>query len=177
MAKNLEIVAIFLTVSCLLSLAYAQGSVIGPSIEGYIYCDPCRIQFPSNFSKRLPGAEVKLDCFRQDNQTPLYSLKVKTAKNGAYKFDVKLNDNMQDQICVVTAVSSNTNVCPEPFYSPEAARVFITKKSGYEPRAHFVDPLGFMKAKTSDECKRDIGELLPAEVAPEAVLPLDVDED
>ncbi|KAL6205858.1 hypothetical protein ACLB2K_023110 [Fragaria x ananassa] len=170
MAKNLEIVAVFLTLSCLLSLAYADGDNGGDktsiTVEGYVYCDPCRVQFPTRVSKRISGALVRLECRSRENETVIYTDDATTDDNGSYKLFV--NEDFQEQICEVTAIKSNTDDCNEKFDAIERARVLITKKNGIQSdQARYANPLGFMKKEISDECKEVIEELFPEDMPDE----------
>ncbi|KAM5586230.1 olee1-like protein [Rosa sericea] len=162
MEKNLAIVAVVLTVSCLSSLAYCDdGDSDGINVEGQVYCDPCRVQFPTRVSKPIEGAKVKLECRSRENETVVYTLEGETNEKGIYTLPV--HKDFQEQICEVTAVESPKDDCNEKFDDIERARILITKKNGIESKTRYANPLGFMKKETSDECKEVLKELFPDE--------------
>ncbi|TQD76810.1 hypothetical protein C1H46_037643 [Malus baccata] len=166
MAKASGIAALFVTLSCFYSLAYAtSGADIETLfVEGKVYCDPCRVQFETRLSTPLDGATVALECRSRENGTMVYTLEGKTDKNGIYSLPA--DKNFEEQICEVRTVSSPTDDCADHF-DIEKARILLTHNNGVKAMARYANPLGFMKKESTTECETVLKELFPEETEDE----------
>ncbi|XP_059663938.1 olee1-like protein [Cornus florida] len=167
MAKAVELVASAL---CLLALS---GLVHGNdknkdsrfTIEGKVFCDPCRVQFITKLSQFLEGAEVVLECRNVETGNVTYSVNGKSGKDGNYT--LKAEGDHGDEVCEVAVVSSpQPDTCGEAM--DEIAPVTLTDiESNSDIR--YANYIGFMKKDPDAECTQVLEEL--------GIYPDDPDED
>ncbi|TQE10325.1 hypothetical protein C1H46_004037 [Malus baccata] len=162
MAKALGIAALFVTLSCFYSLAYATAGAATRTlfVEGKVYCDPCRVQFETRLSTPVDGATVALECRSRENGTIVYVVEGKTDKNGIYS--LAAHKEFEEQICEVRTVRSPTDQCADHF-DFERARILLTHNNGVNALARYANPLGFMTKESTYECEAVLKELFPEE--------------
>ncbi|XP_059663980.1 anther-specific protein LAT52-like [Cornus florida] len=135
------------------------------TIEGKVYCDPCRVQFITKLSKLLEGAEVILECRNAETGNVTYSVKGISGKDGNYT--LKAEGDHGDEICEMAVVSSpQPDTCGEAM--DEVAPVTLTDiESNSDIR--YANYIGFMKKDPDAECTQMLEEL--------GIYPDDPDED
>ncbi|CAN1845540.1 Olee1-like protein [Linum perenne] len=121
-------------------------------VEGMVYCDPCRIEFPVEISTRLSGAKVSLQCICRQNRTVTYKVEGVTNMAGRYRLPV-VGDHEED-ICAVKLVSSPEKECSEKFKFIDSARVLLTENEGLVDSTRYANPIGYMKATTDPRCAK-----------------------
>ncbi|XP_011101376.1 pollen allergen Che a 1-like [Sesamum indicum] len=151
---------------CLLSLAQVANSEKAKFIvRGDVYCDYCRATFVTQFSKRMPGAEVKLVCrddFDKDNIT-FRMTGIVTDDKGEYTIEVE--DDHKGETCEVTLVKSSMHDCAEIVKDglgrKPAADVVLTNTNFYHGKFRNASSLTFSPKKRAPECielKKEIEE-------------------
>ncbi|THG19024.1 hypothetical protein TEA_008762 [Camellia sinensis var. sinensis] len=95
MAKAVALLAL-----CVLAFAtIAQSHEEVFNVEGKVYCDTCRVMFPTRVTQYLEGAEVELRCRAIENGTVTYSVSGRSGAGGCYS--LKVHGDHQDEICDV----------------------------------------------------------------------------
>ncbi|CAL5336027.1 hypothetical protein CsSME_00018680 [Camellia sinensis var. sinensis] len=151
-------VALITSALCLLAFAgFANCQKDEFFVEGYVYCDTCRVLFETRVSHKVPDAEVELNCRGQDNHTVTYTVSGKADKEG--KYSLKVTGDHQDEICDVTAVNSPDTDCNESVSDINKARISLTGNSGMESTKRFANPIGFRKKDSLADCKKVLDEL------------------
>ncbi|KAL1350046.1 hypothetical protein HN51_026502 [Arachis hypogaea] len=152
MTKHFAI-AIVLVVAFCFSSVLADDKSKEPTftIEGKIYCDPCRVEFETRLSHPLSDIKVTLECKKiGDEKNITYTAETQTDKNGFYTLAV-MGDH-QEEICTVQTERSNHPKCKEPMKRMDADRVVLTKNDGVSSSRRFVNPLGFMTRNIDARC-------------------------
>ncbi|XP_059663685.1 olee1-like protein [Cornus florida] len=167
MAKVVALVAYALCLLALSGYATAAGDKKDSkfTVEGKVYCDPCRVQFVTKLSQFLEGVDVALLCTNPVTGNVTYSVNGKTGKDGSYC--LKAEGDHGDEVCEVkVATSPQPNTCGEAM--DETAPVFLTDiESNTDIR--YANYIGFMKKDPDAECTKALEEL--------GIYPGDPDED
>ncbi|KAI4323007.1 hypothetical protein L6164_022651 [Bauhinia variegata] len=159
MAKSLAFIALLVSAFCFSSLLALAQATEKFTVEGKIYCDPCRLEFVTRLSTPLPGATVWLECKYENNDTLTYKSKeVVSDQNGHYSIEVE--GDHEEENCKVTALKSSHPECNDPMSGMESDRIVLTKNMGVRSKSRFVNSLGFMpKRVTEEQCKVVVNEL------------------
>lgn len=144
---------------CILALAnYVQ---CGPperfNVRGKVYCDTCRVQFPTRISQYMEGVVVRLDCKNIENGTLTYTVQGETKEEGKYSLNVE--GEHENDVCEVTVVKSPREDCKETVAGLEKARVVCTENVGMDTSLRYANPLFFMKDKADERCPQVLAEI------------------
>ncbi|XP_057795962.1 anther-specific protein LAT52-like [Salvia miltiorrhiza] len=134
---------------CFLSLAHAHAHDVF-NVEGDVYCDPCRVQFVTELSKKLPGATVRVECTDLVTKAVTYSAEGITGPDGHYSLEVT-GDHENDN-CEVSVVKSPSGDCSEPMGELEKSRIECTTNSGIHAAVRYANPIGFMTKAADPHC-------------------------
>ncbi|CAA2973020.1 anther-specific LAT52-like [Olea europaea subsp. europaea] len=126
-------------------------------VEGYVYCDPCRVQFETKLSHKIAGATLKLECSDPITRNVTYSIEGVTDSNGHYKLKVK--GDYGDNICEVTLNKSPEAECNVPMVGQQTSRIVCTENSGMHDSVRYANALGFMTKNSISGCKEVLDEL------------------
>ncbi|KAI3783013.1 hypothetical protein L2E82_13075 [Cichorium intybus] len=126
-------------------------------IQGKVYCDPCRIQFPTKISFALAGTKVILVCHKVNSDEETYRVEGMTDEKGNYKITA-VGDHAEE-ICEITVTDSPDINCPELMDDENHVRVSLTNKHGVKGKGRFANPLGFMSEVADPRCKEALDEL------------------
>ncbi|CAN0921691.1 Olee1-like protein [Linum grandiflorum] len=126
-------------------------------VEGKVYCDPCRVEFPVKISTMMAGARVSLECLSRENNTVTYKVEGETDKSGTYKLPV-VADHEED-LCDVKLLKSPRDDCKEKFRFIDKARVLLTNNMGVVQPICYANPIGFMTATTDPRCEKLMQEM------------------
>ncbi|CAL5405936.1 unnamed protein product [Camellia sinensis] len=153
MAKAVALLAL-----CVLAFAtIAQSHEEVFNIEGKVYCDTCRVMFPTRVTQYLEGAEVELRCRAIENGTVTYSVSGRSGAGGCYS--LKVHGDHQDEICDVVVVSSPDPSCNEIVSEIDSTRLCLTHNSGIESAVRYANPIGFVKTEALTDCAEVLDEL------------------
>ncbi|XP_059663984.1 anther-specific protein LAT52-like [Cornus florida] len=167
MAKVVALVAYALCLLALSGFASAADNKKDSkfTIEGKVYCDPCRVQFVTKLSQFLEGADVVLLCKNVETGNVTYSVNGKSGKDGSYTLKAE-GDHGNDVCEVKVATSPQPDTCGEAM--DETALVTLTDiESNSDIR--YANYIGFMKKDPDAECTKVLEEL--------GIYPNDPDED
>ncbi|CAA0808555.1 Pollen-specific protein-like [Striga hermonthica] len=120
------------------------------TVEGDVYCDPCRVQFQNALSDKLSGALVKLECVNLDTKAVTYSVEGVTDGNG--KYSLKVSGDHENDSCYVTALKSPKPECSEPLTDVQLSLVVLTENIGIHSDVRFANPIGFMTKDPHPQC-------------------------
>ncbi|CAA0816039.1 Pollen Ole e 1 allergen and extensin family protein [Striga hermonthica] len=120
------------------------------TVEGDVYCDPCRVQFQNPLSEKLAGAAVKLECVNLETKAVTYS--VEGVTDGTGKYSLKVSGDHENDSCSVKAVKSPKPECSEPLTDVELSRVDLTENIGIHSDVRFANPIGFMTKDPHAQC-------------------------
>ncbi|KAL6975480.1 hypothetical protein U1Q18_024276 [Sarracenia purpurea var. burkii] len=120
------------------------------NITGVVYCDTCRVLFPTRISQSLSNAKVGLTCRRRDNDTVTVKLLTTTNKEGRYNLPVV--GNHDDEICEMAVVDSGDAECNEKVADIGKAIIAITGNNGIPSRTRYCNPIGFLKKVALPHC-------------------------
>ncbi|CAH1431818.1 unnamed protein product [Lactuca virosa] len=126
-------------------------------VQGKIYCDPCRIQFPTKISFPLRDVKVVLACHKENSAEETYRVEGMSDENGNYK--LKAVGDHAEEICEISVTESPEINCPDLMDDENHVRVSLTTKHGIKGRARFANPLGFMAEVADPRCKGVLDEL------------------
>ncbi|KAL1299619.1 hypothetical protein HN51_044170 [Arachis hypogaea] len=152
MAKSFA-VAVLLVAFCFSSSALAR---LVPeddtfTVEGKVYCDPCRFEFETRLSHPLSNIKVTLECKKiGDEKNITYLVEGQTDKNGFYSLPVK--GDHQEEFCEVKTEKSTHAKCKEPMKKMDVDRIALTKNNGVSSSIRFINPLGFMTRNIDARC-------------------------
>ncbi|CAN1145853.1 Olee1-like protein [Linum perenne] len=156
MAKIGVVTFIFLGIALsIISSVNATGEKM--FVEGKVYCDPCRVEFPTKISTMLAGARVNLACLSRENNTITYHIEGLTDKTGTYKLPV-VKDHEED-LCDVKLMKSPKDDCKEKFRFIDKARVLLTENMGSVNPVIYANPIGYMTATTDPRCAKIMEEM------------------
>ncbi|KAI3773041.1 hypothetical protein L6452_04238 [Arctium lappa] len=126
-------------------------------VQGKVYCDPCRIQFPTKISYPLSNTKVILLCHKEETDEETYRLEAKSDDKGKYTLNA-VGDHA-DEVCEITVSESPDPKCPELMDDENHVRVSLTNKQGAKGNARLANPLGFMVTDADPRCKEVLDEL------------------
>ncbi|KAL5718856.1 hypothetical protein ACHQM5_011717 [Ranunculus cassubicifolius] len=132
----------------ILGFAYCEEDSL--TVEGSVYCDTCRILFPTDLSTPLAGATVTLSCRDRLGGDVTFTQEADTDENGHYKITVE--GDHEEEICEVKLVKSSDNSCNEINTEINTARVLITSNNGIIETSRYVNPLGFLRNEPLTDC-------------------------
>ncbi|XP_073053840.1 anther-specific protein LAT52-like [Primulina eburnea] len=155
MAKVVALVSAICITLAISTIAHGHDQVF--NIEGDVYCDPCRVQFQTTLSQKLPGATVRLVCTDDVTGKVTYDVQGVTNADGHYSLQV-VGDHEND-MCEVTPVKSPLEDCNEPMTEVEKSRIVCTENSGMHTTVRFANPLGFMTKNIHAQCPGVLQEL------------------
>ncbi|PIN20868.1 hypothetical protein CDL12_06425 [Handroanthus impetiginosus] len=146
MAKAVALVSAL----CILAMASITHSHKVFKVEGEVYCDPCRVQFKTELSEKLPGATVKLECNNIDTKAVTYSVEAATDSNGRYSLQVE--GDHENDICQVKAIKSPKADCSELMSDIVESKIECTENSGIHTDVRYANPIGFMTKESLPQC-------------------------
>ncbi|PIN16566.1 hypothetical protein CDL12_10791 [Handroanthus impetiginosus] len=120
------------------------------NVEGDVYCDPCRVQFETELSKRLIGATVRLECRNLDTNAVTFTKEAVTGANGHYSLQVE-GDHENDS-CEVSVVKSPREDCSTPMDDFDKAKIVCSDNTGMHSTVRFANPIGFMTKTALPQC-------------------------
>lgn len=126
-------------------------------IQGSVYCDPCRIQFPTKISFPLAGVKVVLACHKENSDVETYRVEGMSDQKG--KYVITAVGDHAEEICEISVSDSPEINCPELMDDENHVRVSLTNKHGIKGRGRFANPLGFMAEAADPRCKEVLAEL------------------
>ncbi|KAM0050667.1 putative pollen allergen Ole e 1 family [Helianthus debilis subsp. tardiflorus] len=126
-------------------------------IKGKVYCDPCRIQFPTKISYPVPNTKVVLRCRQRESGTETTKVEGKSDANGMYS--ITATGDHEEEICDVRITESPDSKCPEVMDDESIARVSLTDKNGVRGKTRVVNPIGFMVKEIDPRCKEILAEI------------------
>ncbi|CAL1373360.1 unnamed protein product [Linum trigynum] len=126
-------------------------------VEGKVYCDPCRVEFPTKISTMIAGARVNLQCMCRDNNTVTYMVEGDTDKTGTYRLPV--TGDHEEDICQVKLLRSPMENCKEKFHFIDRARVLLTDNMGVVQPTRYANPIGYMTSTTDPRCEKLMEEM------------------
>lgn len=126
-------------------------------VKGKVYCDPCRIQFPTKISYPVPNTKVVLQCHNRESGTETVKVEGKTDANGMYSL-TSIGDH-EEEICDVKITESPDSKCPEVMDDESHARVSLTDKNGVRGKLRQANPIGFMVKEIDPRCKEILEEI------------------
>lgn len=154
MAKVSLLVSVVVAV-CI--VGFGQGQEMF-KVEGDVYCDPCRIQFQTPLSKKLPGAAIRLECSNIDSQALTYS--INGTSDGEGHYTVEVEGDHEDDICEVKVVRSPDAECNVSMdHEMTVSRVVCAVNSGINSDVRYANPIGFMTNQVDPKCTSVIREL------------------
>ncbi|KAJ9543317.1 hypothetical protein OSB04_023024 [Centaurea solstitialis] len=126
-------------------------------VEGKVYCDPCRIQFPTKISYPVPNAKVTLSCRERENSAETVVMEATSDSNGMY--NITASGDHEEEICEVSVKESPDKKCPEVMDDDSNSRVSLTDKNGVRGKTRIANPIGFMAKDIDPRCKDILAEL------------------
>ncbi|KAL8510110.1 hypothetical protein ACS0TY_017071 [Phlomoides rotata] len=126
-------------------------------VEGDVYCDPCRVQFVTQLSRKLTGATVRLECTDLETKAVTYSVEGVTGADGHYTLNV-IGDHPNDK-CEVAVVKSPHEDCSEPMGDFDKSVVVCTDNTGIHSAVRYANPIGFMTSAALPQCASVLSEL------------------
>ncbi|KAF5205328.1 Pollen allergen ole e 1 family [Thalictrum thalictroides] len=158
MAKLVALVASL----CFLSFLGAAYCKI--EVRGLIYCDTCRVLFPTIVAKPATDAQVTLVCRDRENEKNV-TVSITTSaidEHGKYVFEV--DGDHEDEICEVRLEKNNDPDCTQIIPGLDRARILISDNSGIASNVRYANPLGFIKSEALPECAQILRsyDLLPS---------------
>nr|XP_043609274.1 major pollen allergen Lol p 11-like [Erigeron canadensis] len=177
MAKYVAVLALFCTILSIVGPVTCRGdsTITSPApapssptpsapstdgesftVEGKVYCDPCRIQFPINISYPVPNTKVALTCRQRESGAETTKVEGTSDTNGMYKLTAK--GDHEEEICEVRVTESPDSKCPEVMDDESSARVSLTDKNGVRGNTRLANPIGFMVKEIDPRCKAILAE-------------------
>ncbi|KAL6975479.1 hypothetical protein U1Q18_024275 [Sarracenia purpurea var. burkii] len=150
MAKLVALVVSALCVLALANLAQCHDQAEDFQVEGRVYCDTCRVLFPTKVSTWLPGAKLQLQCRNRD--TGNVTVTVSGTSDGTGYYNLKVSGEHENEICEVTAISSPHPECNEPAVEISVGKISLTSNSGIKSRQRYCNPIGFLKKHSLPSC-------------------------
>ena len=148
----------FIFTLCFIAAVAAHGHKQPPiHVEGDVYCDPCRVQFVTQLSRKLTGATVRLECRNLETEVVTYSVEGVTGADGHYGLNV-IGDHEKD-ICQVSVVKSASEDCSEPMGDFAKSVVVCTDNSGIHSDVRYANPIGFMTKAAVPQCASILADL------------------
>ncbi|KAK9057361.1 hypothetical protein SSX86_022196 [Deinandra increscens subsp. villosa] len=126
-------------------------------VQGKVYCDPCRIQFPTKISYPVPNTKVVLRCRERESGAETTKLEGRSDANGMYS--ITATGDHEEEICDVRITESPDSKCPEVMDDESIARVSLTDKNGVRGKTRAANPIGFMVKEIDPRCKEILAEI------------------
>ncbi|XP_073136280.1 anther-specific protein LAT52-like [Henckelia pumila] len=155
MAKVVGLVSAICIILAISTVAHGRDQVF--NIEGDVYCDPCRVQFQTTLSQKLPGATVRLVC--TDEVTRKVTYDVEGVSNADGHYSLKVVGDHENDICDVTPVKSPLPQCSDPMTDVLKSRIVCTDNSGMHTAVRYANPLGFMTNNIHAQCPQVLHDL------------------
>ncbi|XP_071719658.1 olee1-like protein [Rutidosis leptorrhynchoides] len=127
------------------------------TIQGKVYCDPCRIQFPIKISYPVPNTKVILRCRNRESGVETVKTEGMSDANGMYSLNA--SGDHEEEICDVRVTESPDPKCPEVMDDESSARVSLTDKNGVRGNTRMANPIGFMVKDIDPRCKAILDEM------------------
>ncbi|KAK1405086.1 Protein hyper-sensitivity-related 4 [Heracleum sosnowskyi] len=126
-------------------------------VNGKVYCDTCRVQFPTRISQPINGARVAVECRDRENGTLTHNAIGKSDGNGEYNLPIK--GDFENEICEVVVMKSPLAECAEVVEGFNRARISLTSKNGLLDTHRYANPLGFTISIPLPQCRQVLAEL------------------
>ncbi|XP_024973822.1 anther-specific protein LAT52-like [Cynara cardunculus var. scolymus] len=126
-------------------------------VQGKVYCDPCRIQFPTKISYPVPNTKVILSCRERENDAETFTVEGTCDSNGMYS--ITASGDHEEEICDVRVTESPDKKCPEVMDDESSSRVSLTDKNGVRGKTRMANPIGFMVKEVDPRCKDILAEI------------------
>ncbi|XP_076924232.1 anther-specific protein LAT52-like [Bidens hawaiensis] len=169
MINHTVVLALLCTILPIAGLATSRPTATSPSpapsstddgsfiVQGKVYCDPCRIQFPTKISYPVPNTKVTLQCRKRENGAETAKVEGKTDSSGMYR--ITATGDHEEEICDVRVTESPDKKCPEVMDDESVARVSLTDKDGVRGNTRKANPIGFMVKEIDPRCKEILAEI------------------
>lgn len=125
-------------------------------IQGKVYCDPCRIQFPTKISYPLPNTKITLVCHKVTGEE---TYRVEGSSDDKGKYALNAVGDHAEEVCEITVSDSPDPNCPELMDDENHVKVSLTNKHGAKGKGRYANPLGFMTTNADPRCKESLEEL------------------
>ncbi|KAI3668079.1 hypothetical protein L6452_43154 [Arctium lappa] len=127
-------------------------------VEGRVYCDPCRIKFPTKISTNIPNTKVILGCRKRENDAAeTYTVEGTSDPKGMYS--ITASGDHEEEICDVRVKESPDKKCSEVMGAESTSRVSLTDKNGVRGKTRTANPIGFMTKEVDPRCKEILNEI------------------
>ncbi|KAL4588103.1 hypothetical protein LXL04_000982 [Taraxacum kok-saghyz] len=157
MANHAGVMALFTIIVSIAIPAASAGKGESFVVEGKVYCDPCRIQFPTKLSYPLANAKVVLVCREREQTAESYKVEGTSDANGRYT--ITATGDHEEEICDVNVTESPDSKCPEIMDDERSARVSLTDKNGVRGNIREANPIGFMVKEVDPRCKEILADI------------------
>ncbi|XP_071686254.1 pollen allergen Sal k 5.0101-like [Rutidosis leptorrhynchoides] len=169
MANYVDVLALLFIISSIVGPVTCRGDSTTTSsssmasdgesfnIQGKVYCDPCRIQFPIKISYPVPSTKVILRCRNRESGVETVKMEGMSDANGMYSLTAK--GDHEEEICEVRVTESPDAKCPEIMDDESSARVSLTDKNGVRGKSRMANPIGFMVKDIDPRCKEILAEI------------------
>ncbi|KAL8131558.1 pollen allergen Che a 1-like [Apium graveolens] len=156
MAKS---VAVIISILCILAFSGLSQCHEEPEffVNGQVYCDTCRVRFPTRISQPIKGARVAVECRDRDNGTMTHNAIGMSGDNGEYNLTIK--GDFENEICEVVVMKSPIAECAEVMEGLNRARISLTSKNGLLDTHRYANPLGFITSNPLFQCTQVLAEL------------------
>ncbi|MDK0841554.1 pollen Ole e 1 allergen/extensin family protein, partial [Clostridium perfringens] len=125
MAKNYGVAAIVAAL-CLVGVVHCVECL---TVEGPVYCDTCRVDFPTPLSYDLKGAKVKVEC--RNKTTNEVTVSIEGATDGFGWYRIPVEGDHEEELCEVSLLDSGDETCSELLEGAvHNARVALTNRNG-----------------------------------------------
>ncbi|XP_050206792.1 protein DOWNSTREAM OF FLC [Mercurialis annua] len=131
-------------------------------IRGRAFCDTCRCGFETNKTTYIPGAKVRIEC--EDRTTFRLKYSVEGVTNSEGTFNIKVEDDHEDEICYVSLVSSPWPSCAKPNAARNSSQVILTRNNGAIADLHYANSLGFLRDEPMSGCEELVKYLLESDI-------------
>ncbi|KAK8660178.1 hypothetical protein V6N13_051112 [Hibiscus sabdariffa] len=149
MAKA-SVMTVAIMAICLWSLISFALAADKFNVVGKVYCDTCRVEFETKLSEPIPGAWVKLECRKVNDEVVTLSREAVTNATGGYNIPVE--GEHEEQICEVRVDKSPRADCNEKMEAWEKAQVQLSSQDGLAQPIRTANNLGFRKKEPLPGC-------------------------
>ena len=149
-------VGFIFTICFVAAVVHAQDK-LNLQVEGDVYCDPCRVQFVTQLSRKLTGAAVRLECRSLETDAVTYSVEGLTGADGHYSLNV-IGDHQKDK-CEVSLVKSPREDCSDPMGDFDKSLVVCTDNTGIHTPIRYANPIGYMTRAAAPQCASVLADL------------------
>ncbi|KAF2284072.1 hypothetical protein GH714_018792 [Hevea brasiliensis] len=109
----------------------------------------------------LAGARVRIEC--QDRETLQLKYNVEGVTDSTGTYQIKVEDDHQDQLCYATLVSSPVANCRTADRGRSRAEVILTRNNGAISDLHFANSLGYLREEPLSGCAELLKQLLESD--------------